>query len=126
MHSEVHQTIETTGDYRRDPSWQRAMDIMVALHSATSEMGQRDFDELGKPLWEANCELVRELGAAHEVTCSEERGRCYDRARAACARLHSQLLLCRQLRIIDIEQEHLRQIERIRRALASSNHPLST
>ena len=108
---------DTRVTYKRQRAWQRALDVMVHIHQMTAPLEQRQADPLARTLWEAGLELMRHITEAAEVGQLERKRWHLREARRQASRVNAQLLVARQLRLVDVERDVLELVERVRQDL---------
>lgn len=95
-------------------AWQRAFDMLIELHTMCEHMNSRHFELLGKQLWHHGTLMLSEVALMCESVAPHDKIHHLFRARQALSRFETRIFVGRQLHVIDVDDEFLRQIERQR------------
>ena len=90
------------------------MDILLELHNLNQNLGSRDFELIGKPIWKYALLMLSEITLMSQSTTHAERSDSLLKANKSLHLLKSTLDVARQLRLFDIDPEFVRQLERQR------------
>jgi len=113
LHTMIH-THQTPLHHCKLGIWQRAMDILLELHNLNQNLGSRDFELIGKPIWKYALLMLSEITLMSQSTTHAERSDSLLKANKSLHLLKSTLDVARQLRLFDIDPEFVRQLERQR------------
>lgn len=100
--------------HKRLGAWQRAFDLLIELHTMCSHMSERHFEMLGKQLWHHGALMLSEVALMCESVPHHDKMHHLFRARQALSRFETRIYIGRQLHVIDVDDEFLRQLERQR------------
>lgn len=100
--------------YRRLGAWQRALDMLVELHAMCAHMSERDVGLIGRQMWHFGMVMISEVALMCDAPHKPEKMHHLFCARQALSRFETRIFIARQLNVIDVDDEFLRQLERQR------------
>lgn len=120
----MNMTTQRPLDHRQLGTWQRALDILLELHSINDRLAPRDFEQIGKTMWHQALLMLSEIALLAQTRRPEERATHLLRSQQALCRLHARYDIARQLRLLDPDPEFTRQLDRQRLELEQMSHAI--